>query len=180
VSFLINSSHAQSLDNFVTYTNNDMNFTIQHPSNWHVKESTESPLKESTESPLKESTESPLKESTESPHGRVWFELSGRSLPIFVVDTEKVEPHFDTDTLTLKNTSLQQLVQHELDEILDLYIEDAIKKQHLPNGFKISDDARTFIKNVIPKLVEDYNDVHVVNYSIMCFFTGYALGNSNK
>jgi hypothetical protein len=68
----------------------------------------------------------------------------------------------------------------ELDKILDLYIEDAIKRQHLPNGFKISDDARTFIKNVIPKLVEDYNDVHVVNYSIMCFFTGYALGNSNK
>jgi hypothetical protein len=40
------------------------------------------------------STESPLKESTESPHGRVWFELSGRNLPIFAVDTEKVEPHF--------------------------------------------------------------------------------------
>ena len=103
LSSLINSSHAQSLDNFVTYTNNDMNFTIQHPSNWHVKES----------------TESPLKESTESPHGRVWFELSDRSLPIFVfaVDTEKVEPHFDSDTKTLKNTSLQQLVQHELDEM---------------------------------------------------------------
>jgi hypothetical protein len=109
VSFLINSSHAQSVNNFVTYTNNDMNFTIQHPSNWQVKES--------TESPLKESTESPLKESTESPHGRVWFELSGRNLPIFAVDTEKVEPHFDSDTMTLKNTSLQQLVQHELDEM---------------------------------------------------------------
>jgi hypothetical protein len=117
VSFLINSSHAQSVNNFVTYTNNDMNFTIQHPSNWQVKESTESPHKESTESPHKESTESPHKESTESPHGRVWFELSDRSLPIFAVDTEKVEPHFDSNTMTLKNTSLQQLVQHELDEM---------------------------------------------------------------
>jgi len=117
VSFLINSSHAQSVNNFVTYTNNDMNFTIQHPSNWQVKESTESPHKESTESPHKESTESPHKESTESPHGRVLFELSGRSLPIFAVDTEKVEPHFDSNTKTLKNTSLQQLVQHELDEM---------------------------------------------------------------
>jgi hypothetical protein len=101
MSFLINSSHAQSINNFVTYTNNDMNFTIQHLSNWQVKES----------------TESPLKESAESPHGRVWFELSGRSLPIFAVDTEKVEPHFDSYTKTLKNTSLQQLVQHELDEM---------------------------------------------------------------
>jgi hypothetical protein len=109
VSFLINSSHAQSVNNFVTYTNNDMNFTIQHPSNWQVKES--------TESPHKESTESPHKESTESPHGRVWFELSGRNLPIFAVDTENVEPPFDSDTMTLKNTSLQQLVQHELDEM---------------------------------------------------------------
>jgi hypothetical protein len=91
----------ESLDNFLNYTNDVMNFTIQHPSNWQVKES----------------TESPLKESTESPHGRVWFELSGRSLPIFAVDTEKVEPHFDSNTKTLKNTSLQQLVQHELDEM---------------------------------------------------------------
>jgi len=93
VSFLINSSHAQSVNNFVTYTNNDMNFTIQHPSNWQVKE------------------------NTESPDGRVSFELSDRSLPIFGVNTEKVEPHLDTDTMTLKNISLQQLVQHELDEM---------------------------------------------------------------
>jgi hypothetical protein len=93
VGFLINSSHAQSLDNFLDYTNDVMNFTIQHPSNWQVKENTES-----------------------SPE-RVWFELSGRSLPIFAVDTEKVEPYFDSDTTTLKNTSLQQLAQQELDEM---------------------------------------------------------------
>jgi hypothetical protein len=74
---LMQYGHAQPVE-FKTYTNNDINFTIQHPSNWQVKES----------------TESPLKESTESPHGRVWFELSGRNLPIFAVDTEKVEPHF--------------------------------------------------------------------------------------
>ena len=37
-------------------------------------------------------------------------------MPIFQVSTEKVEPHLDTDT-TLKNISLQQLVQHELDEM---------------------------------------------------------------
>ena len=66
MSFLINSSHAQSVNNFVTYTNNDINFTIQHPSNWQVKE------------------------NTESPDGRVSFELSDRSLPIFGVKTEKV------------------------------------------------------------------------------------------
>jgi len=101
VSILINSSYAQSLDNFKTYTNKEMKFSIQYPSNWQVKES----------------AESPHQESAESPYGRVWFELSDRSLAIFAVDTEKVEPHFDSDTKTLKNTSLQQLVQHELDEM---------------------------------------------------------------
>jgi len=109
VSILINSSYAQSLDNFKTYTNKEMKFSIQYPSNWQVKES--------AESPHQESAESPHQESAESPYGRVWFELSDRSLAIFAVDTEKVEPHFDSDTKTLKNTSLQQLVQHELDEM---------------------------------------------------------------
>jgi hypothetical protein len=91
VSFLINSSHAQSSDKFLTWTGDE--FTIQHPSNWQVIE------------------------NTEPPDGRVSFELSDRSLPIFAVNTEKVEPHLDTDTMTLKNISLQQLVQHELDEM---------------------------------------------------------------
>ena len=90
MSFLINSSHAQSSDKFLTWTDDE--FTIQHPSNWQVKE------------------------NAEPPDGRVSFELSDRSLPIFQVSTEKVEPHLDTDT-TLKNISLQQLVQHELDEM---------------------------------------------------------------
>ena len=102
MSFLINAYHAQSLDNFLGYTNDDMKFSIQYPSNWQVKE------------------------NAESAPDRVWFELSDRSLPIFAVDTEKNEPHVDTDTIeshgdthtmTLKNTTLQQLVQHELEEM---------------------------------------------------------------
>jgi hypothetical protein len=89
----INSSYAQSSDDFRKYTNDVMNFTIQYPSNWQVKE------------------------NIESYPERVSFELSGRSLPIFAVETEKVEPHLDSDTMTLKNISLQQLVQHELEEM---------------------------------------------------------------
>jgi len=38
VTFLIGSSHAQSLDNFLNYTNNDLGFTIEHPSEWKVEE----------------------------------------------------------------------------------------------------------------------------------------------
>ena len=97
VSILINSSYAQSSHDFRKYTNNVMNFTIQYPSNWHVKENSE----------------------TET--DRVWFELSGRSLPIFAVDTEKGEGdlevgHHDGDTITEKNLSLEQLAQQEIDE----------------------------------------------------------------
>jgi hypothetical protein len=89
VSILTNSSYAQSVDNFKTYTNNDLNFTIQHPSNWQVKEIDETVL----------------------------FELTGRSLPIFAVNTEKAGPHLDSDTMTLKNISLQELAEHELVEM---------------------------------------------------------------
>ena len=38
VTFLINSSHAQSSDDFLEYTNNDLGFTIEHPSEWKVEE----------------------------------------------------------------------------------------------------------------------------------------------
>jgi PsbP len=93
VSLLIDLSNTQSSDNLITYTNNDMNYTIQHPSNWQVIE------------------------NTESPHERVTFESSDRSLPIFAVNTEKVERHLDSDSMTPKNISLQQLAQQELDEV---------------------------------------------------------------
>ena len=91
MSFLINSSNAQSSDNFLTWTGDE--FTIQHPSNWQVKE------------------------NTEPPDGRVSFELSDRTLPIFQVSTEKVEPHLEGDTMTAKNISLQELAEHEVDEM---------------------------------------------------------------
>jgi hypothetical protein len=91
VSFLINSSHAQSSDKFLTWTGDE--FTIQHPSNWQVKE------------------------NTEPPDGRVSFELTGRSLPIFAVNTEKAESHLDSDTMKLNNISLQELAEHEIAEM---------------------------------------------------------------
>jgi hypothetical protein len=89
VSLFINSSYAQSVDNFKTYTNNDLKFSIQHPSNWQIKETDETVL----------------------------FDLTGRSLPIFAVNTEKAETHLDSDTLTLRNISLQELAEHELNEM---------------------------------------------------------------
>jgi len=100
VSFLINSSHAQSSDKFLTWTGDE--FTIQHPSNWQVKE------------------------NTEPPDGRVSFELTGRSLPIFAVNTEKAESHLDSDTMKLNNISLQELAEHEIAEMTSSELETLI------------------------------------------------------
>ena len=83
VCFLINSSYGQSLNSFLNYSNNDMKFTIQHPSNWLVVE------------------------DEKSSHETVWFKLSDRTMPIFVVQIHKVEPYNDTDMMSLKNTILQ-------------------------------------------------------------------------
>jgi hypothetical protein len=66
-----------------------MKFTIKYPSNWQVKQTDET----------------------------VSFELSGRILPIFAVNTEKVQVHLDSDTMTLNNISLQELAEHELNEM---------------------------------------------------------------
>ena len=92
MTFLINSSHAQSLDNFLNYTNNDMRFTIQHPSKWKVDDDVKGFPDE------------------------VWFQSPDSQIRKFAISVEKFEPNLDTDTMTLKNTSLQQRAQEQLDE----------------------------------------------------------------
>lgn len=92
VTFLINSSHAQSLDNFLNYTNNDMRFTIQHPSKWKVDDDVKGFPDE------------------------VWFRSPDSQIRKFAISVEKFEPYLDTDTMTLKNTSLQQRAQEQLDD----------------------------------------------------------------
>ncbi|RPJ25095.1 MAG: hypothetical protein EHM25_13780 [Nitrosopumilales archaeon] len=92
VTFLINSSHAQSLDNFLNYTNNDMRFTIQYPSKWKVDDNVKGFPDE------------------------VWFRSPDSQIRKFAISVEKFEPYLDTDTMTLKNTSLQQRAQEQLDD----------------------------------------------------------------
>lgn len=89
--------NAQS-DNFLNYTNNDLKFSIQHPSNWLVVE------------------------DEKSSDERVWFKVSDRIMPIFVVQIHKVAPHNDTDMMSLKNL-LQQYVQQRQDLLSSLDID---------------------------------------------------------
>ncbi len=98
MSFLIDSSHAGSPDNFLNYTNNDLKFSIQHPSNWQVVE------------------------DEKSAHVKVSFKLSDRTMPIFVVTTQKVQSYLDPVTKTLKNTSLEEYVQQRQDLLSSLDI----------------------------------------------------------
>ncbi len=81
LSSLINSFHAQSLDKFLTYTDNDRGFTIQYPSNWQVED---------------------------DPEG-VLFQIPDRDESVlgsfFLVSVEEPESYPNTVTITLKNTS---------------------------------------------------------------------------
>jgi hypothetical protein len=89
-------------EDLVNYTNGEMNFAFQHPSNWQV--------------------------DTDSPAGMIRFMLPDRDLPIFVVSTRQIEPYVDTNTMTVQNTSLQQEVQKELDFLA--YLEAQVIRQN--------------------------------------------------
>jgi hypothetical protein len=105
VSLLINSSHAQSLDNFKNYTNNELNFTIQHPSNWKPEESND------------EDWDSVYFQIRKNPEDKT--ELSDIFPSItssyFLVEVQKLKPHLDTDTLTLQNMSIEEHAQRLID-----------------------------------------------------------------
>jgi hypothetical protein len=105
VSILINSSYSQSANNFKTYTNNDLNFTIQHPSNWKPEQSDLDGYGPS---------EGVYFGIRKNPEDKIEFGNLGLSITpssYFRIDVEKIEPQFDYNTMTLQNKSLQQYVQ---------------------------------------------------------------------
>jgi hypothetical protein len=96
--------NAQS-DNFKTYTNKDLGFSIQHPSKWKAEA-------DDTEVTFT------IRENKEEKKDNEFLNLPASLFnSFFLVKTEKPEPYLDTDTMTVQNTSLQQRVQHELDTI---------------------------------------------------------------
>ena len=89
---------------FKTYTNNDMKFSIQHPSNWQVLE------------------------DEKSPHEIVWLQDSNGTK--FIVQIKKLVPYLDTDSMTLKNTSLQQYAQQNQDNVSSLFTDHKLIRQN--------------------------------------------------
>jgi hypothetical protein len=80
---------------FKTYTNNGMNFSIQYPSNWMAKV-----------------------DQVESFPEVDFIQGEPSGLGFLEVGIHKVEPYLDTDTMTLKNTSVQQYAQQHIDAYL--------------------------------------------------------------
>lgn len=106
---LNNSTNAQLSDSFVTYMNNYMKFSIQHPSNWKV---------------LDFSKFYP-EVSFKIPDRREGLERFETRLEI---TTLPVEAHLDTDTMTLKNTTLEQHFQQEVNAIQSDYDKKLIRQ----------------------------------------------------
>jgi hypothetical protein len=81
---------AQSRNNFATYSNKTYRFSIQYPSDWEVKEN-----------------------DLISAEDVVEFTAPDRS--DFTVQVSEPTSYLDTDTMTLKNLTLQQQAQSRLD-----------------------------------------------------------------
>ena len=118
MSILINSSYAQSLDNFKNYTNNDLNFIIQHPSNWEVDDTDEGVYFTIRENPE---------------DAREIGDLTIMSYSYFLVDVEKVESQLDYNTMTLQNKSLEQYAQGTID-VMPLNSETLLRQNQVTVG----------------------------------------------
>ncbi len=90
--FGINQTLNAQSENFETYNNKDLDFSIQYPSNWKVDDDVKGFPDE------------------------IWFRSPDSQIRKFAISVEKFEPYLDTDTMTLKNTSLQQRAQERLDD----------------------------------------------------------------
>lgn len=85
------SAQNSNTSNFVTYQNSTLGFSIQHPHDWKVEESTYDT--------------------------GVKFMSLGSTIPIFEVRIQEVTPYLDTDTMTVKNKTLELVVQEVLNNI---------------------------------------------------------------
>jgi hypothetical protein len=117
VTLLINAAHAQSLDNssnaqssdsFVNYINDNMKFSIQHPSNWKVLDFSKF-------------------------YPEVSFKIPDRQGPQrfetrLEISTVPVEAHPDTDTVPIENTTLELHFQQEVRAIQSDYDKKIIRQ----------------------------------------------------
>lgn len=119
LSLLLNISYAQQSENFLNYTNKDMEFSIQYPSNWKVRE---------FEDDKKEAWDDIIPLHTN-------FDIPNRSAG-FTVITEKIEHYLDTETMTIQNTSIEQRVQKEINDWISSDEDKIIRQNWVTVGGK--------------------------------------------
>lgn len=102
--------NAQS-DNFKPYTNKEMKFSIQYPSNWQVEEKEEYP-------------------------NSVTFQIPDRAYnaSFFMVSVGEPEPQLDTGTMTLKNNTLEQEVKKGIDTDISIFKSKLLKQNKVIVG----------------------------------------------
>lgn len=102
--------NAQS-DNFKPYTNKEMKFSIQYPSNWQVEEKEEYP-------------------------NSVTFQIPDRAYnaSFFMVSVGEPEPQLDTGTMTLKNNTLEQEVKKGIDTDISIFKSKVLKQNKVIVG----------------------------------------------
>ena len=100
--------NAQS-DNFKTYTNKDMKFSIQHPSNWKPEESHH------------EDHDSVYFQIRKNPEDKTEISDIFPSITssYFRVEVQKLKTHLDTDTMTLQNMSIEEIAKNFIDFMPD-------------------------------------------------------------
>lgn len=109
VSFLTIPSHGQPSVDFKTYTNNDLKFSIEHPSNWKPEESHH------------EDHDSVYFQIRKNPEDKTEISDIFPSITssYFRVQVQKLKPHLDTDTMTLQNMSIEEIAKNFIDFMPD-------------------------------------------------------------
>lgn len=103
---LVTLAYGQETNNFKTYTNKDMKFTIQHPSNWKIDAENE----DSVDFTIREN-----KEESDNIKERLDLDISDSLLDsFFEIMIEQPKSDLNTDTMTLQNTSLDERVKKAL------------------------------------------------------------------
>lgn len=109
----IHQISAQNSTAFITYQNSSLGFSIQHPINW------------------------PVVNETLSDYTQVMFKPTDSIMPMFVVRTMDLKPYLDTDTMTVKNKTLDQVAQEfrtniskQKDDLLGIETESKLVRQN--------------------------------------------------
>jgi hypothetical protein len=104
---LINSSFAQSSDDFEKYTNHDLKFSIEHPSDWKVDDDIR---KGDTQIHFT------IRQSEIKEEDNPFLHLPASFWDSYLkVGVEEIEINFDIDPMTVKNISIAERVKEDID-----------------------------------------------------------------